>query len=87
MTKETPITIDQISIKQLRWLEAALIVKRNMKRRDDENDSSPMRIRMPQVTYTPPPPRAPWLALAAFGLVATGFFAGVWAALAWAFIL
>ena len=37
--------------------------------------------------YTPPPPRTPWLALAAFGLVATGFFAGIWAALAWAFLL
>lgn len=39
------------------------------------------------MTYTPPPPRTPWLALAAFGLVATGFFMGIWVALAWAFIL
>ena len=38
-------------------------------------------------SYTPPPPRPPYLALIIFGLVATGFFAGVWAALAWAFLL
>jgi hypothetical protein len=87
MTKETPVTIDQITIETLRILETDLAFKRNMTRRDDENDSSPMRIRMPQVTYTPPPPKTPWLALAAFGLVATGFFMGVWAALAWAFLL
>jgi hypothetical protein len=87
MTKETPPTIDQISIKTLEILETNLAFKRNMTRKDDENDSSPLRIRMPQATYTPPPPKTPWLALAAFGLVATGFFMGIWAALAWAFIL
>lgn len=87
MTKETPITIDQITIETLRALENNLVLQREMTRTDDETDASPLRIRMPQVTYTPPPPKTPWLALAAFGLVATGFFAGVWAALAWAFLL
>jgi len=53
MTKETPITLDQITIKTLEILENDLAFKRNMTRRDDENDSSPLRIRMPQVTYTP----------------------------------
>jgi len=38
MTKEIPPTIDQITIEQLRWLEAALAFKRNMKRRNEEND-------------------------------------------------
>jgi hypothetical protein len=85
MTKEIPLTIDQISIEQMRWLEAALVVKRNLTRPRDETDTSPLRIRLP--VYTPPPPRTPWLALAAFGLVATGFFMGIWAALAWAFLL
>ena len=85
MTKETPITLDQISIEQIRWLEAALIVKRNMERMNDETDTSRLRIRLP--IYTPPPPKTPWLALAAFGLVATGFFMGIWAALAWAFLI
>jgi len=37
--------------------------------------------------YTPPPPRIPWLALAAFGLVAGGIFIGVWLACAIAFLL
>ena len=37
--------------------------------------------------YTPPPPKPPYLALGALFILATGFFAGVWAALAWAFIL
>ena len=36
--------------------------------------------------YTPPP-RTPWLALAAFALGALGVFIGIWAAIAWAFIL
>ena len=37
--------------------------------------------------YTPPPPKAPIMALIIFGLVATGFFAGIWAAIAWSFLL
>ena len=39
------------------------------------------------MTYTPPPPRPPYLALGALFILATGFFAGIWAALAWAFLL
>ena len=39
------------------------------------------------MTYTPRPPKTPWGALFIFGLIGTGFFAGVWAALAWAFLL
>ena len=85
MTKETPITLDQITIETLRILENDLAFKRNLTRPRDENDASPLRIRLP--VYAPPPPKTPWLALAAFGLVATGFFMGIWAALAWAFIL
>jgi len=85
MTKETPITIDQISIKQLRWLEAALVVKRKMERMNDETDEDPPRIRLP--AYTPPPPRTPWLALAALALSAALAFASLWAAIAWVFIL
>jgi hypothetical protein len=85
MTKNTVPTIDQISIEQMQGLETALIFKRNLTRPRDENDASSLRIRLP--VYTPPPPKTPWLALAAFGLVATGFFMGVWAALAWAFLL
>jgi hypothetical protein len=87
MTKETPITLDQITIETLRILETDLAFKRNMTRRDDENDSSPMRIRMPQVTYTPPPPKPPYLALAALALSAALAFASLWAAIAWVFIL
>jgi len=87
MTKEIPLTIDQITIKALEILENDLVFKRNLTRLRDETDTSPLRIRMPQATYTPPPPKTPWLALAAFGLVATGFFMGIWAALAWAFLL
>lgn len=37
--------------------------------------------------YTPPPPKTPWGALFIFGLIGTGFFMGVWAALAWAFLI
>jgi len=36
--------------------------------------------------YTPPP-RAPWLALAALALSAALAFASLWAAIAWVFIL
>jgi len=87
MTKETPITLDQITIETLRILETDLAFQRNMTRRDDENDSSPMRIRMPQVTYTPRPPRFPWNAAFVLGLLATGAFIGVWFACALAFLL
>ena len=85
MTKETPISLDQITIKTLEILENNLALQRNMTHPRDETDASPLRIRLP--IYTPPPPRTPWLAFAAFGLVATGFFMGIWAAIAWAFIL
>ena len=37
--------------------------------------------------YTPPPPKPPIMAILALILVATGFFMGIWAAIAWAFIL
>ena len=37
--------------------------------------------------YAPPPPKPPYLALIAFGLVATGFFMGIWAVIAWSFLL
>jgi hypothetical protein len=87
MTKKTPLTHDQISIESLRILEDNLALQRNMTHPRDETDTSPMRIKMPQVTYTPPPPKLPIMAILAFVLVATGFFAGVWAALAWAFLL
>jgi hypothetical protein len=85
MTKEIPTTLDQITIKALENLENDLAFKRSLTHLRDETDENPPRIRLP--VYTPPPPRTPWLALAAFGLIATGFFAGVWAALAWAFLL
>jgi len=53
MTKEIPPTIDQITIEQLRWLEAALVVKRKMERMNDETDTSPLRIRISKTTHTP----------------------------------
>lgn len=87
MTKETPITLDQLTVKALEILETDLVAKQNLTRLRDETDISPTRIRMPQVTYTPPPPRTPWLALAAFGLVALGVFIGVWLACAVAFLI
>ena len=37
--------------------------------------------------YTPPPLKPPYMALAAFALVALGVFIGIWAAIAWAFLL
>tara|TARA_R110000868_G_scaffold353791_1_gene614976 strand:+ start:587 stop:850 length:264 start_codon:yes stop_codon:yes gene_type:complete len=87
MTKETPISLDQISIETLRILETNLALQYHMTHPRDETDASPMRIRMPQVTYTPPPPKLPIMAILAFGLVATGFFMGVWAACAVAFLI
>lgn len=85
MTKETPITVDQITIKTLRALENNLVLQRKMTQTDDETDASLLRIRRP--VYTPPPPRPPYQALIIFGLVATGFFAGVWTVIAWSFLL
>lgn len=85
MTKEAPISPDKVSIEYLRILENNLALQRSLTRTDDETSTSPLHIRRP--VYTPPPPKTPWLALAAFGLVATGFFMGIWAALAWAFLL
>jgi len=85
MTKKSPLTLDQITIKSLEILENDLAFQRRLTHLRDETDANPPRIRLP--VYTPPPPKTPWLALAALGLVATGFFMGIWAALAWAFLL
>ena len=37
--------------------------------------------------YTPLPPKAPWLAVAALTLSAALAFVSIWAAIAWVFIL
>ena len=87
MTKKPPLTLDQVTAKTMKILENDLAFQHNLTHLRDETDISPTRIRMPQVTYTPPPPKTPWLALAAFGLVALGVFIGVWLACAVAFLI
>ena len=85
MTKETPITLDQLTVKALEILETDLVAKQNLTRLRDETDTSRLRIRLP--AYTPPSPKPPYMALAAMFLVALGVFIGVWLACAVAFLL